>query len=119
MVVPGGGAFSYGRGTPVGTWGAAVSYERGTSVGTWGAAVSYERGTPVECLSARSGFSRLETCRQRGATFPGKVEKKNPQPPPRTTFGSYEASYRGTSLIRTRTRLGPHSRTMPRVLGGS
>ena len=27
--------------------------------------------------------------------------------------------YRGTSLIRNRAPLGPYSRTMPRVLGGS
>ena len=27
--------------------------------------------------------------------------------------------YRGTSLTRKRTPLGPYSRTMPRVLGGS
>ena len=27
--------------------------------------------------------------------------------------------YRGTSLIRKRLLLGPYSRTMPRVLGGS
>ena len=27
--------------------------------------------------------------------------------------------YRGTSVIRKRTPVGPYSRTMPRVLGGS
>ena len=30
-----------------------------------------------------------------------------------------EAEYRGTSLKRKRNPLGPYSRTMPRVLGGS
>ena len=30
----------------------------------------------------------------------------------------HPVSYRGTSLIRKRTALGPYSRTMPRVLGG-
>ena len=28
-------------------------------------------------------------------------------------------TYRGTSLVRKRTPLGPYSRPMPRVLGGS
>ena len=36
-----------------------------------------------------------------------------------TAFGVMEAEYRGTSLRRKRFPLGPYSRPMPRVLGGS
>ena len=35
-----------------------------------------------------------------------------------TSEGTAPISYRGTSLVRNRTPLGPYRRPMPRVLGG-
>ena len=85
-----------------------------------GGAVSYERGTPVPPVS-RSREGGEGGWDDAGLVFVG-VEctwlprSEGTAPPPiRTT----EQVYRGTSLTRKRTPLGPYRRPMPRVLGGS
>ena len=56
----------------------------------------YERGTPVK---------QLERATLGAIAHPPSSREK--------------VTYRGTSLTRKRTPLGPHRRPMPRVLGGS
>ena len=69
------------------------------TIRSYGVAIFDKRGSHV---------CQKSSCGRGGACAPKRVLPNTPK-----------ASYRGTSLIRKRTPLGPYRRLMPRVLGGS
>ena len=88
-----------------------------------GGAVSYDQGSPVPPQSATSLCAArmfvLQACL--GAKGGGPLEGGGGLEGSEGALSpfTHKPNYKGTSLIRKRTPLGPYSRTLPRFLWGS
>ena len=105
------------------------------TVGSYGVAVSYEQGTPVAALYYSGGWARKNTVQP--STSVGRANRframqqrlfQNRFPESQgqdltltVSFATFagqlqDGAYKGTSLIRNSSPVGPYRRTMPRLL---